>query len=92
MPNTRPGREWPDVWVTDHETRRIRERTRSRIALIVVVAVILGLGGAIWYRMQCGEWGWPLGLLLGLAIRWLSDIIRHYFGRGGDSDDDIDLH
>ena len=91
MSMEKPGRDWPDVWVADKEVWRIRERTRSRIAMVVVLAVLLGLAGAIWYRMTCGEWGWPMGLILGLSIRWVGDIIRHYFGRGEGPGDDIDL-
>jgi hypothetical protein len=91
MPNDLPGRDWPDVWVVDKDVRRIRERTRAKLALIIVVGVISGVGAAVLYRVFWGEWGWPTGLLLGLSIRWVSDIIRHYFGRGPEQDDEIDL-
>jgi len=92
MPNEMPGREWPDdVGVADQPTRRMRERTRGRIALIIVLAVLVGMGGALLYRAVVGEWGWPVGLLIGLSINWLRDIVRHYFGRVSDAEIDADL-
>jgi fatty acid desaturase len=82
MAGDKPGRDWPDIEVNDRETTAIRERTRTTIAITVIVVTFLTFIGAIIFRFLHGDWGWPMGLVLGFLMGWVTRIIGHYFGVG----------
>lgn len=87
-----PGRDWPDVEVVEKETRRIRERTKGTLAIILVAGSVVAIICAVVYRAFFGEWGWPTGFFLGLIVGWVFDIVKDYFGSRHGREDRVDMY